>query len=68
MIVCSCNALSEKQILSAIVRRRPAKTHQVYACLGCRPRCGQCMATIRRIWGEASRPRRAADAERAIAS
>jgi bacterioferritin-associated ferredoxin len=68
MIVCSCNALSDKQILSAIRRRRPAKTHHVYACLGCRPRCGQCLATISRIWDEASRPRRAADAQRAIAS
>ena len=55
MIVCSCNVLSQKQILSAVVRCRPAKTHQVYACLGCRPRCGQCLPTIRRIWDEASR-------------
>ena len=55
MIVCSCNALSEKQILSTILQGCPSKTHQVYACLGCRPRCGQCIATIRKIWDEASR-------------
>lgn len=55
MIVCSCNALSEKQILSAILQCRPSKTHQVYACLGCRPRCGQCIPTITKICDEASR-------------
>jgi bacterioferritin-associated ferredoxin len=56
MIVCSCNVLSQTQILAAIARSRPARRHQVYACLGCSPRCGQCMATIRRIWDDASPP------------
>lgn len=55
MIVCSCNVLNETEILAVIATCRPARMHQVYACLGCRPRCGQCMTTIRRLWDEASK-------------
>lgn len=56
MIVCSCNVLSDKQILSAItaVQHRARTLSQVYARLGCRARCGQCAPTIKKIRDEAS--------------
>jgi bacterioferritin-associated ferredoxin len=53
MIVCSCNVLNDKQIAAAILSEaRPSKISQVYACLGCRPKCGQCAATIKLIRDE----------------
>ena len=56
MIVCSCNVLSDKQILSVVANanRRPPTMSQVYAGLGCRARCGGCAATIKKIRDEAS--------------
>ncbi len=54
MIVCSCNVLSDKDVLSllASAQRRPTMS-QVYAGLGCRARCGRCAPTIKRIRDEA---------------
>ncbi|WP_147027688.1 (2Fe-2S)-binding protein [Methylobacterium oxalidis] len=51
MIICSCNVLSDGEVRacvrgSASCPRTPA---QVYACLGCSPRCGRCAQTIRSI-------------------
>lgn len=56
MIVCSCNVLSDKQVLSVMAsahRRRPTVS-QVNACLGCQARCGGCAPTIKRMRDEAS--------------
>lgn len=49
MIVCSCNVLSEKQILNTIGDESAnARTPgQVYRCLGCSPQCGRCARTIK---------------------
>jgi bacterioferritin-associated ferredoxin len=50
MIVCSCNVLSDKQVAAVILSEpRPPRLSQVYACLGCKARCGQCAPTIKRI-------------------
>ncbi|MCJ2133193.1 (2Fe-2S)-binding protein [Methylobacterium sp. J-026] len=51
MIVCSCNVLSDGAVRSCLAPgpgcpRTPA---QVYACLGCSPKCGRCARTIRAI-------------------
>ena len=51
MIVCSCNVLSDDAVRECLAAgpgcpRTPA---QVYACLGCRPKCGRCARTIRAI-------------------
>jgi bacterioferritin-associated ferredoxin len=51
MIVCSCNVLSDGAVRACLDRgpacpRTPA---QVYACLGCSPKCGRCARTIRAI-------------------
>ncbi|MCJ2141300.1 bacterioferritin-associated ferredoxin [Methylobacterium sp. E-066] len=51
MIVCSCNVLSDGAVRSCLspgpgCPRTPA---QVYACLGCSPKCGRCARTIREI-------------------
>ncbi|MCJ2090695.1 (2Fe-2S)-binding protein [Methylobacterium sp. E-005] len=51
MIVCSCNVISDGAIRSCLAPgpgcpRTPA---QVYACLGCSPKCGRCAQTIRSI-------------------
>jgi bacterioferritin-associated ferredoxin len=51
MIVCSCNVLSDGAVRNCLgpgpgCPRTPA---QVYACLGCSPKCGRCARTIREI-------------------
>ena len=51
MIVCSCNVLSDGAVRECLATgptcpRTPA---QVYACLGCSPKCGRCARTIRAI-------------------
>jgi bacterioferritin-associated ferredoxin len=51
MIVCSCNVLSDRQISDALVRA-PGSVRtvgQIYRCLGCRPRCGSCVRTMRAL-------------------
>jgi bacterioferritin-associated ferredoxin len=48
MIVCSCNMLRDAEIAEAAASR-PLRVTQVHACLGCRPRCGGCFATIKQI-------------------
>jgi bacterioferritin-associated ferredoxin len=37
-------------------RSRCLRVTQVHACLGCRPRCGQCFATIKAMLDEPSEP------------
>ena len=48
MIVCSCNMLRDSEIAQAAASQ-PLRVTQVHACLGCRPRCGGCFATIKQI-------------------
>jgi bacterioferritin-associated ferredoxin len=52
LIVCSCNVLSEAQILATLRLEegaRPRSAGQAYRCLGCAPRCGRCVATVRAL-------------------
>jgi bacterioferritin-associated ferredoxin len=56
LIVCSCNVLSEAQILAALQVEcvsRPRSAGQTYRCLGCAPRCGRCLATVRALIAKA---------------
>ncbi|MBV8795156.1 MAG: (2Fe-2S)-binding protein [Hyphomicrobiales bacterium] len=56
MIVCSCNILSDVQILSMLQgqdRARPCSPAKAYRGLGCAPRCGRCVPTIRALLAEA---------------
>ncbi|MEJ8572262.1 (2Fe-2S)-binding protein [Microbaculum marinum] len=55
MIVCSCNALSDKTIRSCLSPGPdcPYTPAQVYRCLGCSPQCGRCARTIRQIMDSA---------------
>lgn len=50
MIICSCNVLSETQVLETL---KLGATHQAagtaYRCLGCAPRCGRCVETVRAL-------------------
>ncbi|WP_417616874.1 (2Fe-2S)-binding protein [Parasphingorhabdus sp.] len=43
MVVCVCNAIKEKD-LRAAVRTGADRPSQVYALLGRKPKCGQCLA------------------------
>jgi bacterioferritin-associated ferredoxin len=45
VIVCSCNVITDRQILEAATRA-PRSPGEAYRCLGCSPDCGRCMATI----------------------
>lgn len=56
MIVCSCNVLTEAQILATLESEdavRPRSPAQAYRCLGCAPDCGRCLVTVRKLLQEA---------------
>ncbi|MGL5837761.1 MAG: (2Fe-2S)-binding protein [Sphingorhabdus sp.] len=48
MIVCVCNAIREKDFRAA-VRCGNEKPAQVYARLGSKPKCGQCLSFARDV-------------------
>jgi bacterioferritin-associated ferredoxin len=49
MIVCSCNVLTDGEVKSCLdgSAGAPRTAAEVYAALGCAPRCGRCAPTIR---------------------
>lgn len=51
MIICSCNVLSEAQVLATLKLGNggPQSAAQTYRCLGCAPRCGRCVETVRAL-------------------
>jgi bacterioferritin-associated ferredoxin len=52
MIVCHCNVLTKAAILDAIGSNplsMPNSPVQVHKCMGCAPKCGRCLATVRDI-------------------
>ena len=56
MIVCSCNVLSEEQILAALKRSARVKSRtpgEAYRCLGCAPQCGRCLPSVRDLLAKA---------------
>ena len=56
MIVCSCNVLTDKQILATLEDETefgPRSPVQAYRCLGCAPQCGRCLMTVRALLAEA---------------
>jgi bacterioferritin-associated ferredoxin len=55
MIVCSCNVLTDSQIMAAAAAR-PRSPGEAYRCLGCRPDCGRCMSTVHAILEDALGP------------
>ncbi len=51
MIVCSCNALRERQVRDTA--RSGARTErEAYARLGCKPQCGRCLPYARELLDE----------------
>jgi len=48
MVVCVCNAIREKD-LRAAVRCCSERPNDVYARLGRKPKCGQCLSFARNI-------------------
>ncbi len=48
MVVCVCNAIKEKD-LRAAVQSGADKPSQVYAQLGRKPKCGQCLSFAQSI-------------------
>lgn len=56
MIVCSCNVLTEAQIRATLASQDEAALRSpfhVYRCLGCKPNCGRCLVTVKRLMAEA---------------
>ena len=51
MVVCVCNAIRESQVREA-ARCGAMTACQVYASLGCQPKCGQCSVAARAIISE----------------
>lgn len=70
MIVCSCNVLSDHQIRRSTGGRGPcpARLSEVFAELGCKPQCGRCAATIRRIAREGMETPLSNEASRLVAA
>lgn len=42
MIICCCNALSDKDLKQAC-QMGAGTAEELYACLGCKPACGKCL-------------------------
>ncbi len=55
MVVCICNAIREKD-LRAAVRCCSEKPNDVYARMGRKPKCGQCLSFARDIISGTLRP------------
>jgi len=56
MLAPRCNVLSETEILETLKRGaniRPQSAAQAYRCLGCAPRCGRCLETVRALVAKA---------------
>lgn len=54
MIVCSCNLLTDAAIRQALDKpNAPQRVREVYATLGCAPKCGGCAGSINRLINEA---------------
>ena len=70
MIVCSCNALSDRTIESLSDRAGscPRRVSDVFEKCGCRPQCGRCAVTIRRLLDERATTAPAAVPDYAIAA
>ena len=51
MIICSCHALSDRDVENAIARSSdsPPSAEQMHGCFGCQLKCGRCVSTIQRI-------------------
>lgn len=47
MIVCLCNALSDRDIRRSLNDGSVASVADVYASAGCSPRCGRCVPMVR---------------------
>lgn len=48
MYVCSCNAITDRQIRAAAKEAAGSPT-RCYLCLGFRPQCGKCLPRVRAI-------------------
>jgi bacterioferritin-associated ferredoxin len=54
MIVCSCNLLTDAAIRASLEKpNAPERVRDVYASLGCAPKCGGCAGSINRLINEA---------------
>jgi bacterioferritin-associated ferredoxin len=53
MIVCVCNALSESEIVATAQSAGATSAEEVYAHLGCQPRCRRCLDYASDLIGEA---------------
>jgi len=56
VIICSCNVLSEEQILATLERSARVKSRtpgEAYRCLGCAPQCGRCLQSVRALLAKA---------------
>lgn len=45
MFVCVCNALKEKEMQAAVAQGASCAA-DIYACLGCAPKCGRCVPFV----------------------
>jgi bacterioferritin-associated ferredoxin len=59
VIVCSCNALSDRAIKGALGTGACGGMPEVFGCLGCRPQCGRCAPTVKQIIRESEAASRA---------
>jgi bacterioferritin-associated ferredoxin len=54
VIVCSCNRISDHQLVETLAsEEQPRTPGQAYRCLGCSPNCGRCLPLINQVLQEA---------------
>jgi bacterioferritin-associated ferredoxin len=52
MIVCSCNVITDAQLIATLdlpADAAPKTPGQAYRCLGCNPCCGRCLPLVNEI-------------------
>jgi bacterioferritin-associated ferredoxin len=53
MYVCSCNALTDRQILS-VAHEAQGSPERAYGLLGCEPQCAKCLPVVQAILDRAA--------------
>jgi bacterioferritin-associated ferredoxin len=68
MIICSCNVISDKQVRKALAGANPPRTPaQLHRHLDCKPQCGRCACSMRKIFDEAKAESPAQEPEAKVA-
>jgi bacterioferritin-associated ferredoxin len=63
MIICMCNRISDGAAREVACSGLCRSVADIYRCMGCRVQCGKCVPEMRRLFDEAQRVAREAEAK-----